>query len=397
MVQINLPDPPIAEGVVVFGASISDTEFQGAMPHGLFKTVVPDPRNLEGNATKYHTDLSEVAELRLRVNRLVTGAKKKNVLPYANYMIRMVKSGEGFTPQIVLWSQKRLRVEKDPGTGLAWLLIPHGMKFIALDGDTQTTARHLAEARESGLFEGQKVKIVIVHDIPEDVAQQIFADCNSRGTKVVTSMAIGFDNRDPATQLAKYVERHVPALHGRVNRQKRQLSARDIQDVVTMSALRASVVCFVEGISGIQHQTQAVEIDDSRLDVLQVASACWYSDVTTVLNGALTPEERETNFASAPAVWCALGALGHDVLERAIGKDFSGEWNEDKFKRASQEIALNFLAIIDWQRGVHWTKVGAKKSQSGAVTLGGPKEVGSLIYKALRDRALATGLNFNAA
>ena len=241
------------------------------------------------------------------MNRLVTGAKKKNVVPYANYMIRMVKSGEGFTPQIVLWSQKRLRVESDPGTGLAWLLIPHGMKFVALDGDTQTTARHLAEAMETNVFEKQKVKIVVVHGVAEDVAQQIFSDCNSRGTKVITSMAIGFDNRDPATQLTKYIERHVPALTGQVNRTKRQLAKKDTTSLITMSAFRASVVCFVEGIGGVQHQTQAVEIDDSKLGVLQEAGVCWYDAVTSALNGALTSEERENNFVSAPAVWCALG------------------------------------------------------------------------------------------
>ena len=83
------------------------------------------------------------------------------------------------------------------------------------DGDTQTTARNVADAMHPGLLDKERVKVVIKHNTRQLEAQQIFADCNSQGVKVTTSMAIGLDNRDDATQLAKYIEREVPALTGK--------------------------------------------------------------------------------------------------------------------------------------------------------------------------------------
>jgi hypothetical protein len=35
-----------------------------------------------------------------------------------------------------------------------------------------------------------------------------------------------------------------------------------------------------------------------------------------------------------------------------------------------------------------WLSAGAKRTLSGAITLGGPKETASLVYKALKDGAL---------
>jgi len=381
--QVNLPDPPLGAGFPVFGNLVSENEFQGVLTHGLFKMLVPDPRRLEGPLAKYNADLSEVANVRARVQRLINGAKRRNVQPYAKYMISSVKTGEGFTPQIVLWSEAPLRVETDPGTGLSWALVPHEMRFVALDGDTQTTARNVADGMAPGLFDKHKVKVAIVHGVPEDQAQQIFADCNSQGVKVSTSMAIGLDNRDDATQLAKQIERQVPALHGRVNRQKRQLGSAD-QDILTISALRASVVCLVQGIGGVQYQTKTVEMDYDAQERFRAAGALWYSAAIDALGVALSVENRATTFAAAPAVWCAIGAIGHDVIEEVAGENFEADFDEADLEEAFRAAAQARLAGVDWRRGDHWLPLGAKKSSSGAVTLGGPKETASLIYKALR-------------
>jgi hypothetical protein len=37
---------------------------------------------------------------------------------------------------------------------------------------------------------------------------------------------------------------------------------------------------------------------------------------------------------------------------------------------------------VNWKRGEHWLGAGAKPSKSG-VTLGGPKEAGHLVFRAL--------------
>ena len=387
--QITLQDPPLGAGFPVFGNQVADGEFQGVLTHGLFKMLVPDPRKLEGPLAKYNSDLSEVANVRARVQRLINGAKRRNVEPYAKYMIQSVKSAEGFTPQIVLWSESKLRVEVDEGTGLAWALVPHEMRFVALDGDTQTTARNLADGQMPGLFDKQKIKIVIVHGVREDQAQQIFADCNSQGVKVSTSMAIGLDNRDDATQLAKLIEKGVPGMAGKVNRQKRQLSGTD-QDLITISALRASVVCFVQGISGVQFQTKNVDMDFDAQDRYLRAGTIWYSAVVAALGSALSPENRASTFAAAPAVWCAIGAIGHDVLTDLAGDNLEAMPADDELEQAFTDAALARLSNVDWHRSDHWLSMGAKRSSSGAVTLGGPKETGSLIYKTLKGETADT-------
>ena len=384
---INLPDPPLHEGFPIFGNVVSPTEFQGLLTHGLFKALVPDPRRLEGHLAKYNADLSGTAALRSKVQRLIAGAKRKNVEQYARYMISMVKTGEGFTPQIVLYCEKPLKVEPDANTGLAWVLVPHELKFIAIDGDTQTTARNLADGLQPGLFDKEKIKVVIKHGTSVSAAEQIFADCNRLGVKVTTSMAIGMDSRDDATQLAKYVERQVPMLTDKVNRQKRQLGAKD-QDLITISALRASVVCFLQGINGIQNQTKPVEIEDDRLDDIRAAAVMWFKSATTVINGALLPENRADNFASSPAVWCAIGALGHDTFVELAGEDFEKSVTPAAAEHAFQALAEAKLRGVDWTRGPHWLSVGAKQSLSGAITLGGPKETGTLVHKALKEGAL---------
>src|SRR5438270_10012170 len=118
MMQVSLPDPPLQEGFLIFGSSVSPTEFQGVVTHGLFMMVAP---LLEWGVTK--DNASGITALRAEMQR-----KKKNTTQYAQYIIEMVKSGEGFTPQIVLYSEKSLRVEMDANTGLAWILVPHEVK-----------------------------------------------------------------------------------------------------------------------------------------------------------------------------------------------------------------------------------------------------------------------------
>src|ERR1700736_1912232 len=188
---------------------------------------------------------------------------------------------------------------------------------LTIDGSVTPAAR-AGQIIQPGLFDKGWIKVVIKHGIPVVEAEQIFADCNRLGVKVTTSLAIGMDNRDDATQLAKYVEREVPMLSGKVNRQKRQLAVHD-KDVITISALRAAVVCFLQGINGIQNQTKPVDIDPVHAEHLQDAAVIWFKAATSALNGALLPEHRANTFASSPAVWCAIGAMGHDVFVELTG------------------------------------------------------------------------------
>jgi hypothetical protein len=375
--QVNLPDPPLHEGFLIFGNSVSKTEFQGIVTHGLFKTLTAIPNRFDRNVEQ-----SGIAGLHAQMHR-----KKKNVEQYALYIVETAEREEGYTPQIVFYYEKPLRVEIDPNTGLGWILVPHEIKFVPIDGGTQTRARYLADDLRPGLFNKTKIKVVIKHGTPVSVAQQIFADCHRVGGNVTTSSAIDMDTRDDASQLTKLVEEQVAALSGRVNRQKRQLGATD-QDVITISALRASVVCFVEGITSVQNQSKRVRVDKARADAVRAAAVMWFKTAAAALNGALSPQERANTFASAPAVWCAIGALGHDVFVDLWGADFENNASPAALRRAFKALAEATLTKVDWNRGSRWLSAGAKQTLSGAITLGGPKETASLVYKALKDRTL---------
>ena len=159
-------------------------------------------------------------------------------------------------------------------------------------------------------------------------------------------------------------------------------------DVITISALRASVVCFLEGINGIQNQTKPVEIDGNRVGDLQLATVMWYKAASNAIDGALTPEQQANTFASSPAVWCAIGALGHDAFTELAGEEFEKSVTPAAMEHAFKALAESKLARVEWTRGPHWFSAGAKQIASGAITLGGPKETGSLVHKALRDSIL---------
>src|SRR6266478_539131 len=298
------------------------------------------------------------AEMRRRVQRLIERAKKSNVPDYAAYIYSKAKAGEGFTPQVVLWTPVTLHTVVDESTGLGAIIIPDEMRLIAIDGDTQATARHEARRLYADMPDSERIKIVILHGIGIEAAQQVFHDANARGVKVSTSLAIGFDNRDPVTQLVKRIEAETPELRGRVNYQKRQLGKAD-PELLTASALRTGVVCFVEGISGVQRQTESVTLPAASAALIEQAALKWFRLVVKTLNGAL--EARATTFATAPSVWAALGALGNTALHDAAAEQ---------------------VRPINWSRGEHWLGSGAKSAKTG-VTLGGPKEAGHLVFRAM--------------
>ena len=140
----------------------------------------------------------------------------------------------------------------------------------------------------------------------------------------------------------------------------------------------------MEGIGGVQNQTRTVDIDYEDQDRYRLAGSIWFSAAVEALGDALSPENRPLTFAAAPAVWCAIGAIGHDALEALRDEDGSQFPSQEHLREAFARLARDRLSQFDWRRADHWLAMGAKRSASGAVTLGGPKEAGSLIYKDLK-------------
>jgi DNA sulfur modification protein DndB len=376
--EINL-DIPADEGRVIYGAVVSASEFQATLRPPLFRTIAPDPARLETKTLEAHNpELVGLAEMRRRVQRLIERAKRTNVPDYAEYIRQKAKTGEGFTPQIVLWSPTALHTVIDESTGLGAIVIPDEMRLISIDGDTQTAARHLARREFNDMPDVERIKVVILHGIGIEAAQQVFHDANAKGVKVSTSLAIGFDNRDPVTRLVKQIEARTPELSGRVNYQKRQLGKND-PEILTASALRTAVVCFVESISGVVNQTNDIKMPPEASALIEHAALKWFQLVVKTLNGAL--DKRAVTFATAPAVWAALGAYGNKVLHDLAGDSFE-KTVDPTVLDAVFHTAIEQVRVVNWDRGEHWLGSGAKPGKRG-VTLGGPKEAGHLVFRAL--------------
>ena len=372
-------DVPADEGRVIYGSVVSATEFQATLRPPLFRVLAPDPARLETKGLDVHNpELVGVAEMRRRVQRLIERAKKTNVPDYASYIREKARSGDGFTPQIVLWSPTVLHTVIDESTGLGAIVIPDEMRLIAIDGDTQTAARHLARREFADMPDSERIKVVILHGISIQAAQQVFHDANAKGVKVSTSLAIGFDNRDPVTRLVKLIEAQTPELAGRVNYQKRQLGKND-PEILTASALRTAVVCFIEGISGVVNQTNDVVMPAEAGALIEHAGLKWFQLIVKTLNGAL--DKRAATFATAPAVWAALGAYGNKVLHDLAGNNFEKPVDPTVLDAVFHR-SIELIRVVNWDRGEHWLGSGAKPGKKG-VTLGGPKEAGHLVYRAL--------------
>jgi DGQHR domain-containing protein len=377
--EISL-DIPSDAGRIIYGALVSPTEFQATVKPPLFRTLVPDPFRLEERGLgEHYPELVEVAEMRRRVQRLIERAKKANIPDYASYLYNRAKTGDGFAPQVVLWTPKELVTVIDESTGLGAIVAPDELHLIAIDGDTQAAARHEGRRKYSDMPDNERIKVTIVHGIGLEAAQQIFHDANAKGVKVSTSLAIGFDNRDPLTRLSKRIERETPELKDRVNYQKRQLGKND-SAVLTASALRTAVVCFAEGIAGVHKQTDGVELQAGSETTVQEAALRWFRAVVKTLDGSL--EARSETFATAPAVWAALGALGNKAVNDVGG--FQKPVDPTVLDLVFAQV-LEQLKNVNWNRGPHWLGAGAKTGKRG-VTLGGPKEAGHLVYRSLTSR-----------
>lgn len=116
----------------------------------------------------------------------------------------------------------------------------------------------------------------------------------------------------------------------------------------------------------------AVQGEDPRgIDQLRQRRAAVQSDHPEAIGGAMSADRRRP--------------VAIPEIARRVGRDMTPAAVEHAFKA----VAESRLANVDWTRRNHWLSVGAKQGAKGVITLGGPKETGSLVHKALRDGVLA--------
>jgi DNA sulfur modification protein DndB len=358
-------------GHVIAGAAIDEHRFVGRVKAAQLFQLAPDPRDTEiKKRVDASKELQDLQSVRAEVQRLFEGAKRRNVGPYADYIIGLREGGDGITPPITLYSEKPLLIdEREDGT--AFIQVPWDERLIAIDGETQLAARHEAASKNPETKQ-DFVPVYICHGHDKQWARQSFHDLNTLGVRPNSALSIGMDARDPITRVCRTVERGVPLFKDRVNKVRRQLR-NDDPHIVTITTLRGACVTLAKGISGVQYGARPVPIADEQLKQVEDAALDWFAAVAQAIGPSL--EDRETKLASSPAVLAAIGALGHQLVAE----------NSPDERRAKATVLAGGLKRIDWTRGRHWDGVAGKIGPKGTYAVGGVKEYAYAVYSALTD------------
>jgi DNA sulfur modification protein DndB len=304
------------------------------------------------------------------VQRLFEGQKKKNVVPYADYIVNLHHGEDGITPPITLYSEAALELQENED-GTCFIQVPWGEQLVAIDGETQLAARHEAgNIQPSTRLEF--VPVYVCHGKDKLWARQSFHDLNTLGIKPNAALSIGMDARNPLTRVCRVVERQVPFLAGRVNKVRRQLRSSDT-DVVTITTLRGACVTLAKGINGVQYGARPVPIDDDALPQVEAAGIDWFRAVTEVIGPAI--ENRDQKLASAPSVFAAIGAVGNQLV---------GITDPAERQVRARQLAAS-LSDVSWDRGKKWEGIAGKFTPKGTFAVGGAKETAYAVYAALAD------------
>jgi DGQHR domain-containing protein len=362
------------------------------MSVGQLLQLVPDPIASE-NAARVAEDprLQAYAELRGEVQRLVEGAKAKNARRFAEYL---VEGADGLrpwvTPPITLFHIDQLkRVQLAPG--LVALLLPHGDFLTAIDGETQRLAWAGAAHEQPALLQ-QRIAVVIHHGMELTAARQAFYDLNTREVKPNQAVAISMDSMDPATQITRSVIEASEVIRDRVNLRRRQLRARD-EDVLTISALRTGVVTTLLGEAGLQVGARPVEIPEGvELEHLEAAVVEVWCAILEQLDEELEPARRPSVVVSAPSILAGIGVLAHQAVPQPPRRaDVPGLSVDEVVERLASVMWEREYTLSDGTPASPWDGIAGKFTPAGRFSIGGPKEVGHAIAKALKDIASPEG------
>ncbi len=360
------------DGHVIYGVKINDHQFLGRLKAPQLSQIAPDPRDSEDRKkVDASRDLQDLQEIREEVQREFARAKAKNVSPYSDYIVD-VHAGkvDGITPPIILYSEEKLAEGADD-SGKEFIQVPYDKRLVAIDGETQLAARYDAANRVPDT-KSDFVAICICHGRDKQWARQCFHDLNVLAVRPNAALTIGMDARDPLTRVAREIERLVPFFRDRVNKNRRQLGARDT-DVVTITSLRGACITLAEGIGGVKYGARPVPLPGDQVDRALRTAVEWFTAVTDAIGPAM--EDRENKLASAPAVLAAIGAMGHELVNI----------DEPTMREAKTAALIRKLRTVDWRRSKHWEGIAGKFTPKGTFSVGGSKETAYAVYEALND------------
>src|SRR3990167_9193609 len=97
------------EGDIVVGVALDDCTFLGRVKTAQLRRLAKEPRLTEDDRQlRANPELADLRRVRQEVQRLFEGEKKRNVEPYSDYIVEVVKGGVGMMPPIVLWTSSKL-------------------------------------------------------------------------------------------------------------------------------------------------------------------------------------------------------------------------------------------------------------------------------------------------
>jgi hypothetical protein len=214
------------------------------------------------------------------------------------------------------------------------------------------------------------VDVKICYDRSTAWAGQAFHDLNVFSIRPNAATAVSMDMRDPLTHVTRTIA-DMPFFSGRI-KSDRQLSKKS-NGIATLSVLRSSLVCFAEGIGGVQYGNKSVPVPVERLPEIQASAVEYYSALVNKFGPAM--EDRLNTVIATPAVLAVLGAVGHQLIDLPV---------EGRATRIDQ--ILNLMSDINWSRGTRWEGVCGKVRPNGVFsTAGGVKDSAGASYRALVD------------
>jgi len=217
-------------------------------------------------------------------------------------------------------------VAKSIGT----LQIPMDARLLINDGQHRRAA--IEEAmKDCPELRNEHIPIIFFIDKGQERSQQMFADLNRHAIRPSDSLSTLYDQRDPSSELARYVAMSVEGFKGMTEMEKSSISNR-------------STKLFT--LSGIKHASRALlrkgRRDDISQEERQFAAEFWAEVVSNMPDWALAkqrkiaPNDLRQNFVHSHGV--ALSAIG------AAGADLVAEFPED------WKPKLVNLKTVDWSR-----------------------------------------------
>jgi len=383
-------DPTKGNPLVVL--EIDEQWAVAVMSVGQLLQVVPDPIASE-NAARVAEDprLASYADLRREVQRMVEGAKAKNSRRFAEYLLEgYADSRPWVTPPITLFHIDPLqRVALAPG--ITALLLPHGDFLTAIDGETQRIAWGIAAKSDYGVM-AQRVPVIIHHGKEVSAARQAFYDLNTREVKPNQAVAISMDSMDPATQITRSVVEASDIIRGRVNMNRRQLRRKD-EDVLTISALRTAIVTTLLGDAGLQIGSRPVELPDGvAFEPLEARVVEVWTAILETLEEYLEPDRRDEVVVSSPSILAGIGVLAHQAIPQPPRRDGVPSMTiEEILERLDTVMWDREYVKPDGSKGSPWNGIAGKFTPAGRFSIGGPKEVGHAVAKALKETTSPEG------